>query len=313
MIICQVKSLTQTGTVKEPTYAYKEIQLCAPSDMDFDTPAVRNIPDTYSCVINKLSPAANVKAPIATKQTSATNVQTSAAIKQIHTSTMRKPAITKRSPAVSMQAPTATVQAPAASTQKPATTKLLPAANTQALAAIKQMPTTTAQAPTTLASPTCKPSSNQAPMGQPATCQPSASLCPPMPAGQSPSTPLGNIHIGKSGKKISPKPNLGGTAAQFGSLPNGEWTDRLSNNGNHAPNSVNEFGCMKKTKLALCQCKLGSSQTFSVSSHPSQSRKGITDATQTLGSPMLCLPITIPCRSTSINKDKPLNDSLCYH
>ncbi|KAJ9082917.1 hypothetical protein DSO57_1000219 [Entomophthora muscae] len=131
---------------------------------------VRNIPDTYSCVINKLSPAANVKAPIATKQTSATNVQTSAAIKQIHTATMQKPAITKRSPDVSMQAPTATVQAPAASTQKPATTKLLPAANTQALAAIKQMPTATTQAPTTLASPTCKPSSNQAPMGQPATC-----------------------------------------------------------------------------------------------------------------------------------------------
>ncbi|KAJ9068646.1 hypothetical protein DSO57_1026528 [Entomophthora muscae] len=105
-------------------------------------------------------------------------------------------------------------------------------------------------------------------------CQPSASLCPPMPAGQSPSTPLGNSQIGKSGKAISPKPNLGGTAAQFGSLPNEEWTERLSNNGNHAPNSVNEFGCMKKTKLALCQCKLGSSQTFSIASHPSQSRKG---------------------------------------
>ncbi|KAJ9069606.1 hypothetical protein DSO57_1016767 [Entomophthora muscae] len=39
--------------------------------------AVRNIPDTYSCVINKLSPAANVKAPT-TKKTSTVNVQTSA-------------------------------------------------------------------------------------------------------------------------------------------------------------------------------------------------------------------------------------------
>ncbi|KAJ9078349.1 hypothetical protein DSO57_1007386 [Entomophthora muscae] len=147
---------------------------------------VRNIPDTYSCVINKLSPAA-------TKQTSATNMQTSAAIKQIHIASM----------------------------WKPTTTKLLPVANTQTLAAIKQMPTATAQAPTTLASPTCRPSSNQAPMGQPATFQPPASLCPLMPAGQSPSTPLENSQIWKSGKAISPKPNLEGTAAQFGSLPNG--------------------------------------------------------------------------------------------
>ncbi|KAJ9073285.1 hypothetical protein DSO57_1018167 [Entomophthora muscae] len=235
--------------------------------------SVRNIPDTYSCVINKLSPAANVKAPASTKQTSTINVQTSpsqqhatnnicchkadthchhaearhikqspsvsmqapAATKKTSTSTVRAPAVhtqnpvttkplpavnlqapatkqvsaatvqaptttttqkpvtTKTLPAVNVQAPTATKQvsaataqapaatkqmstatarAPATSTQKPATTKLLPSANTQVLAAIKQMPTVTAQVPTTLASPTCKPSSNQAPMGQPATCQP---------------------------------------------------------------------------------------------------------------------------------------------
>ncbi|KAJ9061216.1 hypothetical protein DSO57_1022767 [Entomophthora muscae] len=83
----------------------------------------RNIPDTFSCVTNKLPPTANVKAPATTKQTSAVTEQISAT-------------------------------------------------NTQTLAAIKWMPTTTAQAPTTLASPTCKPSSNQAPMSQPATCQP---------------------------------------------------------------------------------------------------------------------------------------------
>ncbi|KAJ9085769.1 hypothetical protein DSO57_1010779 [Entomophthora muscae] len=39
MIICQVKNLTQTGTVKELTHTYKELCLCAPSDMAFDTPA----------------------------------------------------------------------------------------------------------------------------------------------------------------------------------------------------------------------------------------------------------------------------------
>ncbi|KAJ9073315.1 hypothetical protein DSO57_1017875 [Entomophthora muscae] len=44
---------------------------------------VRNILDTYSCVINKLSPAANVKAPSATEETSAVNVQTSAVIKHM--------------------------------------------------------------------------------------------------------------------------------------------------------------------------------------------------------------------------------------
>ncbi|KAJ9077842.1 hypothetical protein DSO57_1012880 [Entomophthora muscae] len=57
-------------------------------------------------------------------------------------------------------------------TRKPTITKLLPATNSQTLAAIEQMPTDTAQTPTTLASPTCKPSSNQAPMSHPATCQP---------------------------------------------------------------------------------------------------------------------------------------------
>ncbi|KAJ9048365.1 hypothetical protein DSO57_1035745 [Entomophthora muscae] len=82
-----------------------------------------DIPDTYSCVINKLSPAA-------TKQTSAVNMQTTTVTKQKSTT------------------------------------------NVQTSAAIKQMITATAQAPTTLASLTCKPSSNQAPMGQPATCQP---------------------------------------------------------------------------------------------------------------------------------------------
>ncbi|KAJ9081612.1 hypothetical protein DSO57_1012728 [Entomophthora muscae] len=177
---------------------------------------VRNIPDTYSCVTKKLSPAVNVKAPAATEQTSTANVQTSAATKQIHATT----------------------------TWNPATTKLLPAIN-------MQVPAATAQVPTTL-----------------------ASLCPPMPAGQSPSTPFRNSQIGKPGKAISPKPKLGGTAAQIGSLPNGELTDRLSNSENHAPNSVNEFGCKKKAQLALCQCKLGSSQTFSIASRPSQSIKG---------------------------------------
>ncbi|KAJ9090266.1 hypothetical protein DSO57_1004176 [Entomophthora muscae] len=131
---------------------------------------------------------------------------------------------------------------PAVNVQAPAATKLLLVSNTQTLAAIEQMPAATAQAPITLASLPCKPSSNQSPMSQPATCQLPSSLCPPIPAGQSPSTPLGNSQIGKPGKAISPKPNLGGTAAQFGSLPNGEWTDRLSNSENHATNSATEFG-----------------------------------------------------------------------
>ncbi|KAJ9060102.1 hypothetical protein DSO57_1034441 [Entomophthora muscae] len=44
MIIHQVKNLTQTGTVKELTHAYKELCLCAPSKMAFDTPA------THLCI-----------------------------------------------------------------------------------------------------------------------------------------------------------------------------------------------------------------------------------------------------------------------
>ncbi|KAJ9079780.1 hypothetical protein DSO57_1031951 [Entomophthora muscae] len=39
MIIRQLKNLTQTGTMKELTRTYKELQLHAPSDMAFDTPA----------------------------------------------------------------------------------------------------------------------------------------------------------------------------------------------------------------------------------------------------------------------------------
>ncbi|KAJ9064076.1 hypothetical protein DSO57_1034189 [Entomophthora muscae] len=44
---------------------------------NFPNLPVRNIPDTYSCVINKLSPAINVKVPAAT-------ARIPAAIKQIH-------------------------------------------------------------------------------------------------------------------------------------------------------------------------------------------------------------------------------------
>ncbi|KAJ9077410.1 hypothetical protein DSO57_1017032 [Entomophthora muscae] len=107
---------------------------------------VRNIPDTYSYVTNKLSPAINVKVPVATeqmsaanvqtsaviKQTSATNVQTSSTIKQIHTATMWKPATTKLLPAVNAQAPAATKQIHATTMWNPATTKLLPAVSMQA-------------------------------------------------------------------------------------------------------------------------------------------------------------------------------------
>ncbi|KAJ9062976.1 hypothetical protein DSO57_1004921 [Entomophthora muscae] len=39
MIIRQVKNLTQTGTVKELTRTYEELQLYAPSEMGFNTPA----------------------------------------------------------------------------------------------------------------------------------------------------------------------------------------------------------------------------------------------------------------------------------
>ncbi|KAJ9088416.1 hypothetical protein DSO57_1023440 [Entomophthora muscae] len=73
---------------------------------------------------------------------------------------------------------------PAAITRKPVTTKLLPAAT-------KKMSGATVQSPVTLASPTHKPPANQA------SCEPvfyllanhPATPCPPMPAGQSPSTP----------------------------------------------------------------------------------------------------------------------------
>ncbi|KAJ9072448.1 hypothetical protein DSO57_1027427 [Entomophthora muscae] len=98
---------------------------------------VRNIPDTYSCVTNKLSPAINVKAPATTKQMSDVTEQTSA--------TMQKPATTKLSPAVNTQVPAATKQIHATTTQKPATSKLLPTVNTQASATTKQMSTAPAQ------------------------------------------------------------------------------------------------------------------------------------------------------------------------
>ncbi|KAJ9073518.1 hypothetical protein DSO57_1015654 [Entomophthora muscae] len=147
--------------------AFKPKKTLAKFEDRFYMEGVRNIPDFYSCVINKLSPAAKVKAPAATKQTSTvniqtsavteqtptTNVQTSAAIKQIHTAIMQKPVTTKRSPAVSMQAPTtkktstSTVQAPAVHTQNPVTTKLLPAATTQKPITTKLLPAVNVQAP----------------------------------------------------------------------------------------------------------------------------------------------------------------------
>ncbi|KAJ9078436.1 hypothetical protein DSO57_1006563 [Entomophthora muscae] len=146
---------------------------------------VRNIHDIYSWLLNKLSLAATKQTSAVTEQTSATNVQTSAIIKQIHTATCGSPPqprvhllSTCRQP-LPQKTSTATAQAPAATSQKPVTTKPSPAAtkqtsaaNTQTLTTIKQMPIATAQALNTLTSPTCKPSSNQAPMGQPATCQP---------------------------------------------------------------------------------------------------------------------------------------------
>ncbi|KAJ9086683.1 hypothetical protein DSO57_1001474 [Entomophthora muscae] len=95
----------------------------------------RNITDTYSCV---------------------TNVQTPAVPKQTSSNITQKPTTIKLLPAVN-------VQVPAATTQKPITTKLLPDVNVQAPAAIEQMNTATAQALATLASLTCKPSSNPAP------------------------------------------------------------------------------------------------------------------------------------------------------
>ncbi|KAJ9068052.1 hypothetical protein DSO57_1032628 [Entomophthora muscae] len=109
----------------------------------FQSQNVRNIPDTYSCVTNKLSPAINVKVPATTKQTSD-------ATKHIYTSTMQKPATTKLSPAVNVQAPATANQTSAAikqihvaTTQKSATTKLLPAVKVQAPAMAKKMHTAT--------------------------------------------------------------------------------------------------------------------------------------------------------------------------
>ncbi|KAJ9081281.1 hypothetical protein DSO57_1016300 [Entomophthora muscae] len=55
---------------------------------------VINIPDTYSWGINKLLPAANVKAPAATKQMSTATLQTPAAIKQPSTATAWPPTAT---------------------------------------------------------------------------------------------------------------------------------------------------------------------------------------------------------------------------
>ncbi|KAJ9062302.1 hypothetical protein DSO57_1012096 [Entomophthora muscae] len=91
---------------------------------------VRNILDTYTCVIN-------AQTPTVTKQTSTTKKTSTVITQKLATTT----------------------------TQKPTTTKLLPAA-------IEQMYTATVQASTTLVSPACKPSANQAPMSQPVTCQP---------------------------------------------------------------------------------------------------------------------------------------------
>ncbi|KAJ9065931.1 hypothetical protein DSO57_1014551 [Entomophthora muscae] len=158
---------------------------------------VRNIPDTYSCVINKLSPAATEQTSTVTKQSSVTNVQTSAAIKQIHTSTMQKPATAKLSPAVNMQAPTATKKTSAAkqihtaTTQKPATTKLLPPPLHRCPPLLTAQPASHTQTRYLWAS------------------LPPASLCPPMPAGQSPSTPLGNTPDQEIRKGNFPKAKLG--------------------------------------------------------------------------------------------------------
>ncbi|KAJ9056148.1 hypothetical protein DSO57_1035976 [Entomophthora muscae] len=126
---------------------------------------VRNIPDTYSCVTN-------IQTPAVTEQTSAITVKTPAA-------TTQKPTTIKLLTAVNVQASAANKQIHTTTTQKPSTTKLLPAANAQTPAitkqmstAIEQMHSATVQAPATLASPTYKPSVNQALMSQPATYQP---------------------------------------------------------------------------------------------------------------------------------------------
>ncbi|KAJ9067296.1 hypothetical protein DSO57_1000878 [Entomophthora muscae] len=196
----------------------------------------KDLYSTESCLINKLSPAT-------TKQTSAATARAPATNKQIHAATTWKSATTKLSPTVNVQTPattkqtsTATTQVPAAikqlhtaTTQKPTITKLLPTANTQMPTTIEQMHIATVQAPTTLTSPICKPSANQALMSQSAFCQPPTSLYPPMPAGQSPSTPLGNSQIRKQGRDFPQsqtwkelRPNLG--AYQMGNELTGSPT-----------------------------------------------------------------------------------------
>ncbi|KAJ9058049.1 hypothetical protein DSO57_1016389 [Entomophthora muscae] len=178
---------------------------------------------------------------------------------------MKRTRSNKAQPELKMHTKTSTITKPlpatkqihTITTQKPATTKPFPAAN-------MQMHVATAQASTKFASPTCKPPKNQPSVSQSSACQqPSLcalqhtccqppSPCPLMPGCQSPSTPWVNCQIGKPERAISPKPNLGETAVQVGSLPNGERINRLFNNENHAPNSVNELGCMKEAQLALC-------------------------------------------------------------
>ncbi|KAJ9051233.1 hypothetical protein DSO57_1039163 [Entomophthora muscae] len=101
----------------------------------------QNITDTYSCVTSAQTPAV-------TKKTSA--------------ATMQKPTTTKPLPTFNLQVSIAIKQMSTTTMKKPTATKLLPTA-------IEQMHTATAQAPATLASPTCKPSANQASMSQPVT------------------------------------------------------------------------------------------------------------------------------------------------
>ncbi|KAJ9055401.1 hypothetical protein DSO57_1004263 [Entomophthora muscae] len=197
---------------------------CLPMDWALYTPGteIHNVSVLYQSMVIPLSafnalPAEGFfQAPSAAPQCQGYSYTYSGVINT------QTPAITKQTSTANMQTPSTKIQT------STATAKLLsavnaqkPAANTQMLAAIEQMHIATVQVPTTLASPTCKASANQVPMSQPATCQKPISLCPPMPAGHSQSTPLGNIQIRKPGKAISPNPNLGGTAAQFGSLPNG--------------------------------------------------------------------------------------------
>ncbi|KAJ9072969.1 hypothetical protein DSO57_1021453 [Entomophthora muscae] len=56
----------------------------------------QEFPDTYSCVINKLSPAINVKAPASTEQMSAANMQTSTVTKQTSTTNVQTSTVTSR-------------------------------------------------------------------------------------------------------------------------------------------------------------------------------------------------------------------------